>query len=150
MASPGQQARFMLQSTFDWVAPLQVVYLAPSGVSAVLRAIPHDEVLRNRREHLSEDNQGAILDLNSKRIIFKTEDIKALGIDRLDPKGCLFIGGIRYDFSTREPFLDDDITPFAGASGIFTVAYLRRAQETILSLPVPDTQEFGFDSWSLE
>lgn len=149
MSLLGSRCKYLLESTFDWVAATSVIYVAPSGATAVLSAITHDEVLRNRREHLGADNAGAIVDRDSKRVIFKTLDILNLGLDRLDPSGYLLIDGVRFDFSVSEPFLNDDITPLAGASFTFTVVYVRRAIELTQSKPVkPGSRTYGFDSWT--
>lgn len=151
MSLLGTRCKYILESTFDWVAPVQVVYVAPSGATAVLNAITHDEVLRNRREHLDIGNAGAIIDKDSKRVIFKTQDILNLGIARLDPAGHLLMDGVRFDFSVSEPFISDDVTPIAGASYTFTVVYVRRAIELTQSKPVPTgTRKYGFGTWEAQ
>lgn len=151
MSLLGRRSKYILESSFDWMAASRVTYVAPSGGSVMLNAITHDEVLRNRREHLGVENSGGIVDRDSKRIIFKTTDILRLGVDRLDPAGYLLIDGQRFDFSVNEPFLNDDITPLAGASYTFSVVYARRAIELEQSKPVPKTgRTYGFDSWTTQ
>ena len=150
MSLLGRRCKFILESVFDWVAAEQVTYVKPDGTSVVLNAITHDEVLRNRREHLGVENAGGIVDRDSKRYIFKTADITGLVGGRLDPAGFMFIGGFKFDFSVSEPFMSDDITPIAGASNTYTVVYVRRAIELHQSKEIPaGDRSYGFDGWTM-
>ena len=151
MASRGAQAKYLLESTFDSVANKTISCVTDSGIIINYKAIVHDEIVRATREKLEIDNDAGILNQNSKRVILLTRDILASGLEALDSSWYFLIAGKRYDFSVNEPFCDVDTTPFADADQIFSVFYVRRAEELESQIsPVPGgTGEFSFDSWAL-
>jgi hypothetical protein len=146
----GLQAKYILESTFDAVAN-KTISCVTDTVILNYKAIVHDEVSRIKRESLEINNDGGILNQNSKRVILLTRDVLASGLPALDSSWYFLIAGKRYDFSTKEPFCDVDTTPFADADQIFSVFYVRRAEEIESQIsPVPGgTGEFSFDSWAL-
>lgn len=146
----GQQARIILESTFDNVFNNTLIYVNPEGLSYVFSCISHDEVLRNRRERLGIENEEAVLDRLSKRVILKTNDLIAKGLSVLDAAGYILMDGVRYDFSVTEPFNNDDITPFRGAERTFSVYYLRRAQELESQVAEITEGSFSFGDWKLQ
>ena len=150
MASRGAQAKYLLESTFDSVANKTISCITDTTIINY-KAIVHDEIVRARREHLEIDNDAGILNQNSKRVILLTRDILASGLEALDSSWYFLIADKRYDFSVNEPFCDVDTTPFADADQVFSVFYVRRAEELESQIsPVPGgTGEFSFDSWAL-
>ena len=148
VSSTGAQAKYLLESTFDVVANGSVVCMAPSA-TYTFKAIIHDEIVRARREHLSAENDEGIVDRNSKRIILLTRDIIAAGLEQIDASWYLLIKGVRFDFSTNEPFCDMDTTPYAGAEEVFSVFYTRRAEELESAVVPGSTGQFSFNSWAL-
>jgi hypothetical protein len=147
MATPGEQAKYILESTFDWVAGSVITYVAPSGVNTNLPCILHDDTVKNRREVLEVANAGAIVDSVTLRVIFKTADLITAGIV-LDSGGYMWYRDCRWDFPSNEPFATDESTPFADALNIFTVLYIRRNAELLHSTPSSTDPTFGFDSWT--
>jgi hypothetical protein len=146
----GLQAKYLLESTFDAVANKTISCVTDTTVLSY-KAIVHDEIVRARRESLEIENDAGILNQNSKRVILLTRDIFASGLSAIDSSWHFLINGKRYDFSTNEPFCDVDTTPFADADQVFSVFYVRRAEELESQIsPVPGgTGEFSFDSWAL-
>ena len=147
----GQQARYILESTFYEVANKTITCVTDAGILINYKAIVHDEIVRARREKLEIDNDAGILNQNSKRVILLTRDIISSGLEAISPEWYFLIGDKRFDFSVNEPFCDVDTTPFADADQIFSVFYVRRAEELESQIsPVPGgTGEFSFDSWAL-
>ena len=147
----GIQAKYLLESTFDQVANKTITCVTDLGTTINYRAIVHDEIVRARREKLDIENDAGILNQNSKRVILLTRDIINSGLEAIDPAWYFLIGGKRFDFSINEPFCDVDTTPFADADQIFSVYYMRRAEELESQIsPVPGgTGEFSFNSWAL-
>lgn len=146
----GQQARYILESTFNSVFNNTVTYVAPSGKRYVFNCISHDEILRNRRERLSIENEAAIVDQLSKRIILRTIDLIAQGLSSLDASGYVMLDGKRHDFSTSEPFLNLDVTPFKGAEHTFSVFYVRRSEELENQVQGITESSFSFGNWKLQ
>ena len=146
----GLQAKYILESTFDAVANKVITCVTDSG-SINYKAIVHDEIVRARREKLDIENDAGILNLNSKRVILLTRDIINSGLSAIDSAWYFLIEGKRFDFSVNEPFCDVDTTPFADADQVFSVYYMRRAEELESQIsPVPGgTGEFSFNSWAL-
>lgn len=152
----GEQAKYILELTFDRVANANVTCVKDDGSLLQFKAILHDEIVRARREHLTIDNQEGIIDRQSKRAILLNRDILAFGLEALDAKWHFLIGNQngenleRYDFSINEPFNDIDTTPYADAERVFSVFYLRRAEELESQLEISSTPAFTFNSWGTE
>jgi hypothetical protein len=148
----GLQARYILETTFDTVANGDVTCVVDANTSIDFKAIIHDEVVRARREHLSIPNDEGMLDQQSKRVILLTRDILASGLTSVSPSSHFLIKGKRFDFSVNEPFCDVSTTPFMDADEVFSVFYMRQAQELESSIsPVEGgTGEFSFNSWVLD
>jgi hypothetical protein len=150
MSSLGEQAKYILETTFDTVANGYVTCVISDSVSHEYKAIIHDEIVRARREHLSAGNEEGLSDKQSKRVILLTRDIIASGTP-IDASYYFLINGVRFDFSVSEPFCDVDTTPFAGANQVFSIYYVRRAEELESQIaPVEGgTGAFSFNNWKL-
>lgn len=150
----GEQAKYILELTFARKANARLICVTLDGDLLNFKAILHDEVVRSRREHLTIANQEGIIDRQSKRAILLTRDIRAYGLETLDAAWHFLIGDAngenlkRYDFSTNEPFSDVDTTPYLDAEKVFSVFYIRRAEELESQLEVSSTPSFSFNSWS--
>jgi len=147
-AALGSQIRTILETTFDGVAT-SVVYYPPTGGPFTLRAMVGEPLANYQREHLEVDEAG-IVDQNVKRIAFKTNDIlQVTGAGQLDGAGYITINDVRYDFHASQPLVMDDFTPLVGALKIFSVYFLRRAEELNRTLPQGSEGGVGqFEGWS--
>jgi hypothetical protein len=148
VADVGAQAKYLLETTFDRVANATISCITTSNTTLSFKAIVHDEIVRARREHLSADNQEGLIDKQSKRVILLTRDILAYDIEEIDAQWYFIIHNKRYDFTTNEPHSDTDTTPYAGADQVFSVFYMRRAEE-LESTGVVIEDDLTFDGWSL-
>ena len=150
----GGQAKSLLEQTFDRVANSNIVCVKTDGSTLKFKAILHDEVVRARRQRLTVENEEGIIDMQSKRVILLNRDIINYGLQTLDAAWYLLIDNRakteleRFDFSITEPFSDTDTTPYFGANQVFSVYYVRRAEELdsqVASVP-NGTGQFSFNS----
>ncbi len=105
MASRGEQAKYILESTFDEVANKTITCVTDAGILINYKAIVHDEVVRARREKLDIDNDAGILNQNSKRVILLTRDIINSGLEAISPEWYFLIENKRYDFQLMNLFV---------------------------------------------
>lgn len=129
MLATGLQVKSVLESTFDGVYNEDIVCVLANGTTIRFHAIVHTEIVRARREHFTSDNSQGLLDRHSLGVILLNRDIQEAGLTKIVASSYFLIDGVRYDFSTSEPYLDDRLTPYKGAGDVFAVFYVRKAAE---------------------
>lgn len=147
--SIGTQAKNILESTFDGVAASTAVYTPMgSNTSYTLRCMVADEQARFKREGLRIDEIGA-LDRRTVRVVFKTADIIAAGLSKIEPTGTLVIDGRPMEFSDGEPFAQHDLSPMAGAINTFTHCWVRECVEAeSTEVPISTGDPISFGGWN--
>jgi hypothetical protein len=148
MATIGEKVKAILEETFSWVAGSTVTYVKPSGGTYLLNAIVADEIQRLRREGI-EVNEAGVVDRDTKRFLFSTEELQDKGVHPLDVAGHFLFGSARYDFVKNEPTLED-ITPMADVLNTLVMVYVRRAQEIEQTITPGEGEgePVAYDGWT--
>lgn len=142
MISTGEQAKYILENTFDNVYNEVITCVFSNLTTLQFNAIVHSEIVRARRERFTSDNDEGVMDTHSLGVILLNRDLAAAGLAGIDATSYFMINSHRYDFVTTEPYCDNMMTPYQNAGDVFSVFYVRRAAE--LESQVSTSGESGF------
>lgn len=143
----GLQIRNTLESVFDNVAASTIVYYDTEGKSYPLTAMVAPENISSKIEGFNASVAG-VSDREHLRFAFKTADIASVVKAPLSVAGYFMFNGFRYDFAEKFPGIQSEFTPFKGAVDVFTLVYVRRAEELAHTVaPKATGPKFKVGNW---